>query len=77
MAFSEDKKILSFIESLEEEPVELDSQFIAREMLKLYELPSSQTKATEDNPYKWEELIARHFYELGKNAKEYETNLAS
>lgn len=70
VAYEELDRLLSFIESLEQEQdSNLDFQQFAKEMDAIFALPASQTKNTEDEPLNWEYVIAKHFYELGLNAK--------
>lgn len=52
-----------------EQDSNLDFQQFAKEMDAIFALPASQTKNTEDEPLNWEYAIAKHFYELGLNAK--------
>ena len=52
--------------------VELDFQAFSNEMNTVFNLPKEITENTEENPLNWEYAIARHFYELGRKAKEDE-----
>lgn len=66
------------LDIIPEQPVEeglkeeLDFQYFAKELAEVYALPSSRTKNTEENPLNWEYEIARHFFELGLNARKEE-----
>ena len=53
----------------EQPEVELDFQVFAKEMDVVFNLPKGITENTEENPLNWEYAIARHFYELGLNAR--------
>lgn len=64
--------LLSFLDTLEQEPVDLDFQYFAKEMDNIFALSSSKTKNTEEEPLNWEYAIARHFYSLGRNARKDE-----
>ena len=59
-------------ESLEAKEVDLDFQMFAKEMDTVLNLPSSETKNTEEEPLNWEYAIAKHFYSLGLAQKEEE-----
>lgn len=62
--------IKDFINTLETKEVNLDFQTFAKEMDAVFNLPSTETTNTEEEPLNWEYAIARHFYKLGLNAKE-------
>lgn len=55
--------------SLEVKEVDLDFQTFAKEMDAVFDLPSSETKNTEEEPLNWEYAIAKHFFELGLKAQ--------
>ena len=57
----------------EQPEADLDFQVFAEEMDAVFNLPAEATENTEDNPLNWEYAIARHFYELGLNARKEET----
>lgn len=59
------KGILKILDTLEVKEVDLDFQHFAKEMVKVYALPTSITENTEENPLNWEYAIAKHFFELG------------
>ncbi len=65
-------QILSFIESLEVKEVDLDFQTFAKEMDAVFDLPSSETKNTEEEPLNWEYAIAKHFFDLGLKSQKGE-----
>ena len=54
-----------FLDTLEVKDVDLDFQRFAKEMEIVFNLPSSETENTEENPLNWEFAIAKHFFELG------------
>lgn len=56
----------------EQMEVDLDFQVFAKEMDAVFNLPIEETENTEENPLNWEYAIARHFYELGLNARKEE-----
>ena len=56
----------------EQPEVDLDFSMFAKEMDVVFNLPEEVTKNTEQNPLNWEYAIARHFYELGFNARKEE-----
>ena len=72
MVIQEDINILSFINTLEVKEVDLDFQMFAKEMDTVFNLPSSETKNTEEEPLNWEYAIAKHFFELGLKTKKGE-----
>ena len=54
----------------EEQPeADLDFSMFAKEIDAVYNLPKEITENTKENPLNWEYAIARHFYELGLNAR--------
>ena len=59
------EEVLSFLDTLEVKEVDLDFQMFAKEMDTVFNLPSSETKNTEEEPLNWEYAIAKHFFELG------------
>ena len=63
--------ILKKIASLQQEQpeVDLDFQTFAQEMDAVFNLPKEVTENTEENPLNLEYAIARHFFELGLNAR--------
>lgn len=61
-AYNDVKDIL---DTLEVKEVDLDFQTFAKEMDAVFDLPSSETKNTEEEPLNWEYAIAKHFFELG------------
>ena len=68
-AFEQEKlamcELLSSLDTLEVKEVDLDFQMFAKEMDTVFNLPSSETKNTEEEPLNWEYAIAKHFFELG------------
>lgn len=65
-------ELLSFLDTFEVKEVDLDFQTFAKEMDTIFNLPSSETKNTEENPFNWEYAIAKHFFELGLKAQKGE-----
>lgn len=63
--------VLDLLDSLQQEQpeVDLDFQSFAKEMDSIFALPKDMTGNTEENPLNWEYVIARHFYQLGLNAR--------
>ena len=59
------KRSRFIVNSLEVKEVDLDFQMFAKEMDTVFNLPSSETKNTEEEPLNWEYAIAKHFFELG------------
>ena len=53
----------------EQPEVDLDFQTFAKEMVGIFSLSKDKTTNTEENPLNWEYSIARHFYDLGLNAR--------
>ena len=53
--------------------VDLDFRVFGKEMDAVFNLPKEVTENTEENPLNWEYAIARHFYELGLNARKEES----
>lgn len=60
------------IDTLEVKEVDLDFQTFAKEMDAVFDLPSSETKNTEEEPLNWEYAIAKYFFKLGLKAKDWE-----
>jgi hypothetical protein len=58
------------LNSIETKDVDLDFQTFAKEMGAVFDLPSTETKNTEEDPLNWEYAIARHFFNLGLKARE-------
>ena len=63
------KSILSLIDTLEVKKVDFDVHMFTKGMSTVFNLPSSETKNTEENPLNWEYAIAKHFFELGLQAQ--------
>ena len=65
------RSILSFldIDIIDMKDVNLDFQTFAKEMDAVFDLPSTETTNTDEDPLNWEYAIAKHFFELGMNAK--------
>lgn len=59
-------------DALEVKEVDLDFQRFAKEMDAVFDLPSSETENTEEEPLNWEYAIAKHFFELGLKAQKGE-----
>lgn len=62
---------LTLIDELQQEhpEVDLDFQTFAQNLDAVFALPAEETTNTNENPLNWEYAIARHFYELGLNAR--------
>jgi hypothetical protein len=78
-AFEQEKlamcELLSSLNNLEVKEVNLDFQMFAKEMDTVFNLPSLETKNTEEEPLNWEYAIAKHFFELGmQQSKNYNNN---
>ena len=56
----------------EQPEVDLDFQVFSKEMDAVFNFPKEVTENTEEDPLNWEYAIARHFYELGLNARKKE-----
>lgn len=73
---TKEEALINFIKDIpirsEQLEVDLDFQVFAKEMDAVFNLPKEVTENTEENPLNWEYAIARHFYELGLNARKEE-----
>ena len=61
--------VISILNTIEVKEVDLDIQTFAKEMDSVFALPSSETKNTEEEPLNLEYAIAKHFFELGLQAR--------
>ena len=50
--------------------VNLDFQTFAKEMDAVFDLPSTETTNTDEDPLNWEYAIAKHYFKLGLKARE-------